>query len=249
MEPLLIVIAPDGTILGGSGVADALSGTPLQSSGLPVEVREAGAALIQRLRHTPDATAVVQADIEGRARTVQMVTIDAVPLRRQPTDVRRLLSSKLAVLSSQALMAHVTLRITVADDVPATVDVDAEKISWAVTTLVGNALRYVQAGPSRDGGGRIDVNASMDAATREIIIDVRDNGPGIPAASVARLFKRDGLNVLGSGLALLVMADVCAAHRGRIEVTSSMEAATHGTSVRLTFPARADHRGVSRGVS
>jgi signal transduction histidine kinase len=121
--------------------------------------------------------------------------------------------------------------------VPTPLHLDAEKVAWAVTTLVGNALRYVQAAPPPAEGARIDVRASFDAAAGEITITVTDNGPGIPKESVARLFKRDGLNVLGTGLALLVMADVCAAHGGRIAVESRTSASDRGTSVQLTFPA------------
>jgi hypothetical protein len=53
--------------------------------------------------------------------------------------VRALLSSKLDVISFQATAAYVTLHIVIADEVPAVVHVDSEKVVWAVTTLVGNA--------------------------------------------------------------------------------------------------------------
>ena len=55
---------------------------------------------------------------------------------------------------------------------------------------------------------------------------------------VTRLFKRDGLNVRGAGLALLMMSDVCAAHGGTVDVHSKTDVSEHGTTVRLTFPAR-----------
>jgi K+-sensing histidine kinase KdpD len=50
------------------------------------------------------------------------------------------------------------------------------------------------------------------------------------------LFRRDGLNVRGAGLALLLMSDICVAHGGTMDVRSSIEAVEHGTTVRLTFP-------------
>jgi signal transduction histidine kinase len=70
-----------------------------------------------------------------------------------------------------------------------------------------------------------------------VTIEVHDNGPGIPAESVARLFKRDRLNVLGSGLSLLMISDVCVAHGGRLDVTSSTQPADHGTTGRMTLSA------------
>lgn len=78
------------------------------------------------------------------------------------------------------------------------------------------------------------MNVSVNQGS-ELVIAVQDNGPGIPRDSVARLFKRDGLNVLGTGLALLVISDVCAAHGGRLELTSSTQAPDHGTIVRMTL--------------
>jgi signal transduction histidine kinase len=71
-----------------------------------------------------------------------------------------------------------------------------------------------------------------------VSIEVRDDGPGIPVDTVARLFKHDGLNVRGAGLALLLIRDVMAAHGGSVEVRSSIAPVGHGTTIRLTFPAR-----------
>ena len=108
----------------------------------------------------------------------------------------------------------------------------------AVTTLVGNALRYVQTPSRRFGGKAISVRTTLDRASREITIEVRDDGPGILADTVARLFTRDGLNVRGSGLSLLLIRDIVAAHGGTVDLQSSTEPIGHGTTIRLTFPAR-----------
>ena len=55
--------------------------------------------------------------------------IAALAIRRAATDVRQLLASKLGVLASQAAASEITLSIVVADDVPAVVFVDAEKLA------------------------------------------------------------------------------------------------------------------------
>jgi signal transduction histidine kinase len=69
-----------------------------------------------------------------------------------------------------------------------------------------------------------------------VTIDVQDDGPGIPPDTVRRLFKRDGLNVCGAGLALLLMSDICEAHGGTVDIRSSLAASDHGTTARLTLP-------------
>jgi signal transduction histidine kinase len=139
------------------------------------------------------------------------------------------------VLASQAAATDVTLTVSIADEVPAVVHVDAEKLAWSVTTLVGNALRYVQAGSRRLGSRSIAVRAALDSEATEVSIDVQDDGPGIPPDTVARLFKRDGLNVQGAGLALLLMSDICTAHGGSVAVRSRTVGPDHGTTVRMRF--------------
>ena len=62
--------------------------------------------------------------------------------------------------------------------------------------------------------------------------------PGDSCDTVTRLFKRDGLDVRGAGLALPLLADIMAAHGGRVAVSSSTDPVGHGTTIRLTFPAR-----------
>ena len=120
---------------------------------------------------------------------------------------------------------------------PTVVHLDSDKVAWAVTTLVGNALRYMQQGTRRGRRGTINVRTSFDPASAQLIIEVQDDGPGVPTDTVARLFRHDGLNVRGAGLALLLISDICGAHFGAVEVRSSTDASAHGTTVRMTFAA------------
>lgn len=233
-----IVLGAAGTVLAATGdVPAGLVDVRLEDcSGLSPEIREAGRGLLHRLRKGRDRALIEDVSFDDSRHRVQLIAIEAFAMRRGATDLRTLLTSKLAVLSSQALAAGVTLNVVVAADVPTVVQLDSEKLAWAITTLAGNALRYLQHGRQRAPGGTITVRAGFEAATSLVTIEVQDNGPGIPAESVARLFRRDGLNVLGSGLSLLLMSDICAAHGGRVDVTSRTQGVDHGTTVRLSFP-------------
>jgi signal transduction histidine kinase len=241
MEPdSQIVIGPDGTVLAATGqLPSGLVDVRLEDcEGLSREIREAGKALLHELRRSGDRIAIQTVTLDGGARTVRMVGIEALAIRRTPTDVRALLASKLGVISFQAASADVTLSIVVADEVPQAVQLDADKVGWAITTLVGNALRYVRSGSRRMPGGTIHVRAGFDVAGSQATIEVQDDGPGIPADTVTRLFRRDGLNVRGAGLALLLISDICAAHGGAVEIRSHTDGFEHGTVVRLSFPTR-----------
>jgi signal transduction histidine kinase len=239
MEPdSQIVIGPDGTVLAATGqLPSGLVDARLEEcESLSHEVREGGKALLHQLRRSGDRIAIQTVALDGGARTVQLVAIEALAIRRTPTDLRALLTSKLGVLSFQAATADVTLSIVVSDEVPSVVDLDSDKVAWAITTLVGNALRYVRSGSRLMPGGTIHVRADFDTAGSQVTLEVQDDGPGIPADTVTRLFRRDGLNVQGAGLALLLISDICAAHGGAVEVRSNTDRLEHGTAVRLAFP-------------
>ncbi len=238
MEPVShIIIGPDGTVLAATGrLPPGLLDVRLEDcEGLPREIVEAGKALLEQLRRSGNRAVTQTVALDDGIRTVQLVAIEALAIRRTPTDVRELLTSKLAVISSQAEELDVTLSLVIADDVPTVVRLDSEKVAWAVTTLVGNALRYMRSGSRRMGGRTINVRTGFDPTSSRVTIEVQDDGMGIPADTVTRLFRRDGLNVRGAGLALLVMSDICTAHGGTVDVRSNTDGSEHGTIVRLTF--------------
>src|SRR5262249_37475886 len=116
------------------------------------------------------------------------------------------------------------------DSVPPAVPLDAVKTAWAVSTLVGNSLRYL----GRTGrAGRIEVRASCEEDA--LILAVRDNGPGIPASRASRLFEDAGA-LRSVGLALVLVRDVIAAHGGTIDVHSKTDPIDHGTRITLRVP-------------
>src|SRR5262249_37571421 len=105
--------------------------------------------------------------------------LDAIPLRRTTSDLRTLLGGSLAMLRSQVDAFDVGLQVRVDDNVPVRLSLDRNKIAWAITALVGNALRYVRHGSSTMPGGTIVVHATYDAVERQVAIAVQDDGPGI----------------------------------------------------------------------
>lgn len=231
-----VVLAADGTVLA------ALGGAPLQwlrvrlqdYEPAPSAVRDAARRVMLDLHRTDQGAAATTVPMAGS--TLHVTAIAALPIRRTPIDFRGLLPPTMAVLRRQAEAIDGSLTLTIADDVPSRLTLDAEKVAWAVTTLVGNALRYIRPGTRRMPGGAISVQMSHDAAANEVAISVQDDGPGIPADKVAHLFDRNGRPQ--GGLALLLVRDIVVAHGGRCDVQSRTEAFDHGTTVRLTLPVR-----------
>jgi signal transduction histidine kinase len=157
-----------------------------------------------------------------------------IPLRKSPTDLKVLLSSALDGLEHQCEHTQVDLHVT-GDDL-AQVEIDPEKIAWAVATLVGNALRYVRHGSRNRPGGSIVV--SLAKKGDQIEIAVSDDGPGIPADKVPYLFERKPGTLHAAGLALMLVHDVVVAHGGSVEVKSTTEVPDHGTRIALRLPTR-----------
>ena len=146
-----IIIGPDGSVLAARGRSfPNLAHSRLEDCpGLPPAVLHAARDLLERLHRSTTRGAIQTVLPDTGSGAVQLIALDALPVRREKTDLRALLTSKLAVLSYQASSVDVALTVVIADEVPAVVHLDSEKLAWAVTTLVGNALRYVQAGACR----------------------------------------------------------------------------------------------------
>ena len=137
----------------------------------------------------------------------------SIPLHLAPTDLGALLAGALEIMKEQANDLEIALDVFVASDM-ARASVDAEKIAWAVTTLVGNAMRFVRKGTRHLPGGTISVRVEPGAIT------VEDDGPGIPKEKLPWLFERAPGTVHAAGLALLMVRDVVVAHGGSVDVAS-----------------------------
>jgi len=164
-----------------------------------------------------------------------VTVVDAVPIRRAPTDLRALLTSALAPMAAQARAADVTLDISVDERVPAFVRIDEDKIAWAVSALVGNALRYVRHGSQSMPGGSIAVRATFQAVRPWVVIEVQDDGPGISPEKLPALFER-GPGHERAACGLLIVRDFVIAHAGHLDIRSSSDAEAPGTIARITLP-------------
>ena len=159
-------------------------------------------------------------------------TADAIPLRRAAVDVRDLLRWGLDTLRRQADTFDVGLDVRVDDNVPARVELDPQKMAWAITALVGNALRYVRRGSNTMPGGSILVRVSYQSG--QMTITVQDDGPGIASDRLHTLF--DPSMRTSSALGLSMVRDVVEAHGGAVAIESESAGPSHGTTVRLTLP-------------
>jgi signal transduction histidine kinase len=117
----------------------------------------------------------------------------------------------------------------------ARVPADEDRLTLALDALIENAVDHT--GPD----GRIELSARRDG--ENVILAVTDSGPGIPAAEVGRIFGRftrvdpgRSRQAGGFGLGLAVVKAIAEAHRGSVQVRSTVG---HGSVFELILPAAA----------
>ena len=146
-------------------------------------------------------------------RTLSLAEAGALPLHREPVDLRALAGEVVAALRPRAEAGQVTLAAS--GDAELVTSVDPVRVREILGNLVGNALRHTPPG----GHVTVDVHAS-DA---DAVLAVIDDGEGIAADELGRVFDRfhRRADSGGSGLGLAIVRDLAAAHGGTVGVASA----------------------------
>jgi signal transduction histidine kinase len=236
MPEWLIVLSPDGTVLAVSGEVPAgWVGLRVEDQpDAPEELRRLVAETRRQFNASSSRSSLISATITLTAQPVRILLLEAVPVRRVDTDLRALLQSAIRVMEQQARALEVALTLDVGRDVPRIWYVDADKIAWTITALVGNALRFVRRGTRLRPGGTIQVRARF--ASARVVLEVQDDGPGMPPEAVSEVFRRPAGKLHASGLGLTLIQEIIAAHGGAVELESSTQLDRSGTTVRLFLP-------------
>ncbi len=150
----------------------------------------------------------------------------------EPLDIQALLLE----LSEQYRRRNlpVTLHAAVSP-APTFVRVRPQALRRALTNLIDNALRYAPGEPPL---------LSCHHEGKTVIIDIEDQGPGIPAADVERVkrpFTRlDAArsNVVGAGLGLAIVERIVRSHGGELHLIPSP---VRGLIARVSLPAYDKH--------
>ena len=152
-----------------------------------------------------------------------------VQLRAAPVELHSLVQDVCASLVAKADAQNVTLRNDVAAEV--TVYADARRLEQMLTNLIDNGIKF-----SREGG---TVAISYEPGTRDKIL-VQDNGDGIPAQHLERLFERfyrvdraRSRDMGGTGLGLAIVKHLALLHGGEVAVTSELG---KGTTFTIHLP-------------
>nr|WP_239575336.1 HAMP domain-containing sensor histidine kinase [Actinokineospora baliensis] len=178
-------------------------------------------------------TALAQAERLSRLVTelldLSRIDAGAHPLPREDVEVEPLLAEVVAEAEVNAAAVGRSIRFTttVAPDAH-TVAADRERLHQVLVNLLDNAVRH---GPA---DGRVWVSAAR--STAGVLLEVRDEGPGIAVAERDLVFRRftrgEKARGGGTGLGLSIARWVVELHGGTIAVVDS----TRGCRIRITLP-------------
>ena len=158
-------------------------------------------------------------------------------LYKQNFIIQDLIKDVFESLSVKADTGNIFCSIKKGCETPLTVYADKEKIRQVITNLVENSIKY--------GKQNGSITASMYKTDgRHLLIELSDDGIGIPEKHLPRIFERfyrteegRSIDVTGSGLGLAICKHIVEAHGQTIHVRSRENI---GTTIGFTLEAKKD---------
>ncbi|MGN6386095.1 MAG: sensor histidine kinase [Verrucomicrobiota bacterium] len=162
--------------------------------------------------------------------TLSQLESGAVIMHPQPTSIREIVERVLEELGSRAADKKIELVDNVPQDFE--LNVDADRLQQVFFNLIDNAIKY------GNENGTVEIGAKLDSAHATLY--VRDNGPGIPPDSKARVFERfyrvdraRSREAGGTGLGLAIVKHIVQSHGGSVWVESQLN---KGSTFYFTLP-------------
>jgi len=157
--------------------------------------------------------------------------VGATSLKRQETDMERLLGEVAKKASPQMEQKNVAFEIDLPGKLPELV-VDKDKLTVALVNLLGNAAKYTPE------GGRVRLHVEMAEDTMQI--DVEDTGIGISVEETPKVLEKFFRSAdprvhdqPGSGLGLSLSNEIVRLHGGKLNVHSEFN---RGSKFTITLP-------------
>lgn len=167
---------------------------------------------------------------------LDVTRIDTGKLRivPQPTGIDEVVARGVAAMRLAAQEAGVDILQHIESGLPPVL-IDPQRLIQVLTNLLGNALKFTQA------GGQVMVSVQHDSRCPEqILVAVRDTGRGMTPAQCSRIFDRlaqvdhdDAGSKAGLGLGLYICRELITLHGGEIWVESTPQ---QGSTFFFTLP-------------
>ena len=212
----------------------------------PLAGIEVMAGLLRRqVPDSPDAQSLL-ADVLSEAKLANAIVVEMLefvrPIRLQVerTDMVQVLQKSVTNAEGKVPRRCVEVVLDVSDGLPL-IDGDASQLCQVFSNLLTNAFE------ATNGRGTVTLRAALEAVeqdpgfaadapepTPSVVVDVVDDGPGVPPELSDRIFNPFfTTKTTGTGLGLPIVRKIVDAHDGRIDLSSEPG---RGTRFRVTLP-------------
>jgi two-component system sensor histidine kinase TctE len=151
----------------------------------------------------------------------------SLPIERVAMDLRDLVSQSAQAWVPRAMARNIDLGFDLNE---AKILGDSQLLRELLANLLDNALIHT------GSGGHVTARTRTEST--ESVLEVEDNGPGIPASERDRVFERfyrvPGTNTEGGGLGLAIVREIADRHAARIQLLTPDSG--QGLLVRVRFP-------------
>lgn len=136
--------------------------------------------------------------------------------KKSPVNINTIILTSLGVVGNEFLLRRVTVEKNLASDIPETL-LDKNQIEQVLINLFLNAVHAV------DEHGTVRIKSAVDPKKKCIRIEIADDGCGIPADKVKKIFEPFyTTRSEGTGLGLAVSYGIIENHQGSIRVFSEL---------------------------
>ncbi len=201
----------------------------------PLMIIKASVRLLKRADAPPEGVRATIADIEEEIARLNRIVSEVldfsrpISFDRAPADVNAVCRSAAQAVDADDAPVRVTLRLQ--ETLPALVT-DAERLRQALVNVLDNARQAAVARPAGEPP-RVELLTASRVDGR-LVVAVRDNGPGIAAEDLPRVFEPYfTTRRAGSGLGLAITKNIVEGLGGSVRVSSRPG---EGTDIQFDFP-------------
>lgn len=151
--------------------------------------------------------------------TLSQIETGEIKMHFEDFDIRLLVEEVIDQFENKAEKKDIKLKLAKDTLLQVFVNADRQRISQVLTNLVSNAVKY------SNKGGKVTI--SFDIAKNYVVTSVKDNGDGIPAEDLKRIFQRfyrvdksRSRERGGTGLGLSIVKHIMEGHKSKVEVES-----------------------------
>ncbi|MBN2713034.1 MAG: PAS domain-containing protein [Planctomycetes bacterium] len=193
-----------------------------------LEDQENAERFLQIILKQTDRLSAIIGDLLSLSRIERDSEQESIELARGP--IKPVIHSAVQMCENQAAEKDVVLNLSCEENLEA--NINSQLLEQAVVNLIDNAVKYSPL------GAQVQVSAFRESGA--VIIQVVDEGCGIPEKHHARLFERfyrvdkaRSRELGGTGLGLSIVKHIALAHRGSVSVKSTVGS---GSTFRIVIP-------------